>query len=387
MSSARASELFAKLADTDDNVELNAVLTELGGLMESDPSIRDFLVAHREELLGRYDVARISVASVSARLAAANLVVSDVLPYEPDTNHPEFSAAGPATEIALAALHILKYAGTMLPLDGEFIDRALDEPPDTDFGSYPAISAAAVAHLETAAYYLLDPADSHDALASEPPDQETFPPLPFPRIWLEMTHLSPYMRYRDNRESRDSRWRDLEILGIAIAEIEQGTVWDVYVAFMFDTQAEFFFLAQRISPLQVIAADSDLGSVTEPAFEKIRALAVGGVHVITARNVPVESVTLPRHQRKRLPAVFQGRQPSLYYVNLSRSGEHEAGDGSREYRVRWLVRGHWRHTLGGKTFCTCCQPRQIASWVAPYVKGPVGAPWKGRQVRRSEATA
>jgi hypothetical protein len=278
----------------------------------------------------------------------------------------------------LAALHLLRYAGDVVPLD--IGDGPLEEATDPDFANYRRVFRAAVDHLSTAAYFLLDPADSRAALLSSPPEQETFPPLPFPRIWIEMSHLTPLVRLTgDGTESHGT----LDLLGVAIAEVEQGRVWDIYLPFQFDAEAEFFFLAGRIGPSTVIVADDSLiyGDAT---FAAIREIAVGAVHLVTARNAPPEEVMLPRHQRKRLPPRPDGSSLRLYYVDLHAAGDHESASAaaSREYRVRWLVRGHWRHLLRGRTFCTCCDPPQIASWVAPYIKGPPGAPWKGKQVHR-----
>jgi len=389
----RARLLLERMDGTASPEELNKVGTELGALMHGDPDVVRFMDESYDELCARFDDARIRLAGVVAKGAAISLIANAagfarIVPPKP---HPEFAAGGPASEVALAALHFLRNASDVVPLRPEQIEEALEESEsDPDFADYQQVFAATVGHLSTASYYLLDAHDVHAALESEPPVQETFPPLPFPRIWIEMAHLQPYLRFEwDTGDEEGGRLRVLDVLGVGIAEIEQGSVWDVFVPFMFDDRAEFFVIGQRIAPGHVVAMD---GEMMEASFVPIRNLAVGGVHLITARNVPVEDVVLPRPQRKRLlrEGVLRA-QPRVYFVNLAASGEHGASyGGGREYHCRWLVRGHWRHIDGGRRFCTCCDPPQIASWVDPYVKGPTGAPWKGRQVRVQhvqEATA
>lgn len=382
----RVRAITSGVVEAKDHREVNALSEEFLELVANNPTALAEAELHLDSLVEELSKVKVKMASNGAHLAALMLLTSNSLPTA-GVAHPEFARGGPANEVALAAFHFLRFAGEILPISPEQIEAALDEPDsEPDFTDYPAVFAATIAHLSTAAYYLLDAEDSHDAIASEPPEQETFPPLPFPRIWIEMTHLQPYMRFADKREGEGGARREtMDMLGAAIAEIEQGRVWDVYFPIKFDQDAEFFVLAMRIAPGGVISCDD---MIYPQSVKEVRDLAVAGAHLITARNVPTEAVTLPRHQRKRLDAaVFPKGQPSIYFVNLSASGEHgSSGAGSREYHVRWLVRGHWRHTDSGRTFCTCCQPPQIASWVAAYIKGPVGAPWKGRQLRRTHGS-
>lgn len=55
---------------------------------------------------------------------------------------------------------------------------------------------------------------------------------------------------------------------------------------------------------------------------------------------------------------------------LDRRGSSEPAEGSREWRSRWLVRGHWHNYWEGSGTARVLVPH----WLAPYVKGPEGLP-------------
>lgn len=385
---ARFDQLFAEIDDASNKVGSNMVdfRSRLCMLLE-EPGANEYVWKHRRELDAKLDGALGNVARSIARLAALCLLVytpsSEDMDPMPDVR---LARGGPATEIALIATYLLRHAGEIVPLD--FGDGPLEEAPDPDFSNYHRVFGAFVDQLSTASYYLLDPLDTQQALASSPPELEMFPPLPFPRVWIEMTHLTPLRRLRDM--VADSTFSEeiqaLDLLGIGITEVEQGRVWDVYLPLKFTADTQFTVAAGRIAPDRIVQFD-DSFQFGDLSFTMFRSLAIGIAHLITARNAPPEPLLLPRHQRKRLPERRKDSAERLYYVNLHTAGDsHGGGGGSgqsgREYHVRWLVRGHWRHTPGGRTFCTCCETPQRASWIAPYIKGPAGAPWKGKQVHR-----
>lgn len=77
------------------------------------------------------------------------------------------------------------------------------------------------------------------------------------------------------------------------------------------------------------------------------------------------------------PAIGSGEPPELptavTIVELRRlqapPAEHDPGATGRAYTHRWLVRGHWRQQA--------CGPGHVErrpAWIAPYLKGPDGAP-------------
>lgn len=68
--------------------------------------------------------------------------------------------------------------------------------------------------------------------------------------------------------------------------------------------------------------------------------------------------------------------PTVRVVNLRRSIYAEAGasrenTGGRTYRVRWPVEGHWRNQAYGPQ-----RAYRRPTWIAPYIKGPEGAPMR-----------
>src|ERR1051326_9155839 len=107
--------------------------------------------------------------AVMGRLFAAAVLVYTPADEQPSPN-VRFAREGPATEIALAALHLLRYSGDVVPLDtGE---GPLEDASDPDFSDYQRVFRTAVDHVAGAAYYLLDPDQSRAALLSSPPELE-----------------------------------------------------------------------------------------------------------------------------------------------------------------------------------------------------------------------
>lgn len=93
----------------------------------------------------------------------------------------------------------------------------------------------------------------------------------------------------------------------------------------------------------------------------------------TANLTETEHQRTPRPERRRVErAGLPARDVRI--VRLRRSVAARAAErpgGGREYRHRWIVRGHWRQhwypSLGDH------RPR----WILPYPKGPAGAPLLG----------
>lgn len=369
-------KLLARAGGGDDDA-----LDEARALL--DKFSREQIVEYERILVARLDETMVKRAAVNAHLGGAYLAAGQPVPVD---FHAEAAkvrkGSGPSGDRILAGLLLLEHARDIVPYDERTVSKSLDPLHRPDFNDYRAVYSRAVALLRTAAYYILDARDTYDALASEPPVQETFPPLPFQRVWIEahlpgQTKATPYLRF-----SHPDGADHLEVLGVGIVEVERSRTWDLYIAFRPDREVgqDSFFFAARITPEAPVLINSE-GEVATRCFEVIRALAVGGAHLITAKNVPHADFPLPRAQRKRLRDVIPA-MPKLYYVDLSASGERDFRETGRTYHVRWLVRGHWRHMDGGQTLCTCCAPARVATWIEPYIKGPVGAPWKGRPVHR-----
>lgn len=383
----RLAELRERIdADETSEEERTACVVESLSLLK-EVSIEE-LLAYEADLNERLAAAQVGRAEAIAHLGGAYLAGGTPIPVDFHAEAARVArGGGPGGERVLAALLLLEHANDVVPSDERTVSKALDPLRRPDFTDYRDVYARAVALLRTAAYYVLDARDCYDALASEPPVQETFPPLPFQRVWIE-AHLpgqkepTPYLRF--SHPSDDDK---LDVLGIGIVEVERSRTWDLYVAFRPDSiEADSFFFAARITPQALVAYDGEDDQVARRCFEVIRSLAVGGAHLITARNVAHQDLLLPRAQRRRLRDVIPA-MPKMYFVDLAGSGESDFRETGRTYHVRWLVRGHWRHLEAGQTLCTCCNPAQVATWIEPYIKGPAGAPWKGRPVHRSSEAA
>lgn len=107
----------------------------------------------------------------------------------------------------------------------------------------------------------------------------------------------------------------------------------------------------------------------DPHAALYRAIPVEFAHLINARGVEVEEIPLARAQRRRFSR-SRLVHPKVYFVVVGETSVSEReGRSDREYHCRWLVRGHWRRFENG-----------TKTWVRPYIKGPAGAPWRGRPI-------
>jgi hypothetical protein len=107
-----------------------------------------------------------------------------------------------------------------------------------------------------------------------------------------------------------------------------------------------------------------------------RSIPIEFAHLVNARGVTVEPLGVDRAQRRRFERK-KAVHPQVYFVYIDDAVvPSEPGPGDREYHCRWMVRGHWRHYQSGD-----------AVWIRPYIKGPAGAPWKGRPIYVLEGDA
>lgn len=121
-------------------------------------------------------------------------------------------------------------------------------------------------------------------------------------------------------------------------------------------------------------------AVERVAEKNLVGFAITAAHLLTARGVRHTARTFPRAQRREMTRKLRLLQPPrVYFIELDPKGQHpEGGASDREYHVRWLVRGHWRLSAHGDTFVRAKGGPCV--WVRPHIKGPAGAPWKGRPV-------
>jgi len=240
---------------------------------------------------------------------------------------------------------------------------------------------------------------------------EELPPLPFPRCWFEVwdsDEASPLAIATHT----DPSGQDLALIGYGIVEVEQCAEWHVYGVFVLSpgwTDIEILSwdlltgegLDGVRGPLGLYGPDPDpicirvdkhmsrwVKGLDEEARGRLQLslLTPAGIaQLIDVVGSVHEVVPLPRATRRRFERRYRGAHPAVYFVNLRTAGDPlEIGHGESHYRHRWLVRGHYRRqnngrfSVPGKGTCT---------WVRPYVKGPVGAPWKGRPVYVREKAA
>jgi hypothetical protein len=218
------------------------------------------------------------------------------------------------------------------------------------------------------------------------------PPLPYPRMWIECgapTESDP-VPFPLIEPSAEPDWAS-GLWGVGITGDQNGWViaelycdpWDRQnngFIWPWDAAAKVDFEFHRVTPDgkgfypipdvdESIEGDGDRhgDQIANAMSAWATILMVQLIDVLGSRRVPMQ---IPRQTRRAHERKFGVAHPSVYFVDLDATGEDKlVGSGDRQYHHRWMVRGHWRIHSDGRR-----------SWVRPYVKGPKGAPWKGRPV-------
>lgn len=262
----------------------------------------------------------------------------------------------------------------------------------------PAVMVGTLAR--TAILFVVDHDEFQAACNSGASPTTELPPLPYSRIAVECQEDATWaVGYSDG-----SHDYDLELF--TINEEEPGKVWSVClllrVAGTYDApmqavqmftvyaggRVEFLNVRQRrdLPDLSQAENQNELRSLLDQmrpnAFEwdervyepddpvaiGARAIPIEFAHLVNARGVTVDPVAIPRPQRRRFSR-SRATHPQVYFVYIGDGTSDAGGVSDREYHCRWLVRGHWRHYADGER-----------TWVRPYIKGPAGAPWRGRPI-------
>ncbi|WP_424187647.1 hypothetical protein ACOBQX_07575 [Actinokineospora sp. G85] len=91
-----------------------------------------------------------------------------------------------------------------------------------------------------------------------------------------------------------------------------------------------------------------------------------------------EQMTAPRAARRRIERLDPVLDPTVRYIDLRRARiepsdrpDDDVGKGTREYRHRWIVRGHWRNQY----YPSRNDHRPI--WIDPHFAGPEDKPLLG----------
>lgn len=282
-----------------------------------------------------------------------------------------------------------------IPRAPQFVTDRMERELHIDGGLLRAITTGGLFLFEWE-----DVPPRNSEMFGSPTAVEHLPPLPFAKIWIELRDMRVPFRDLDGRES--------VLLGFGVSETEPAAEWEVFLA-MIDLDnlrllakarpdiseavngasivTHQVTLAVESDRVKVGLCDDDLaeiekGSVSDDDRQLVLNLCglpeylVQLIHVSGAVARPV---SVPQADLRRFERNHGVEHPSVYRIDLRGAGEGPSlgAVGGRQYHHRWLVRGHYRREdsgrfdVPGKGRCT---------WVKPHVKGPVGAPWKGRAV-------
>ncbi|HEY7417474.1 MAG TPA: hypothetical protein VH593_19990 [Ktedonobacteraceae bacterium] len=308
----------------------------------------------------------------------------------------------------LAGRRFLEAYGERLPVDEHATTRALTPLlRPTSFDNEDNVRMRdAITMLRTSSYFVVDLADMDPikdmAIDSITEEDEIIvgldlPPLPFPRIWIECC--------KGEAAVTAFRMTDLDgveynIMGWAISEIDPGNDWNVF-CFMHPIVEEpdsrnadglpvYTWSKETVSIRQLGIfptgvgidgkSDNTIQFDTEDNtswFTMMVLMPLGLAQFLTTQGVKHVKDPIPRPVRRRFARRFTFDHPQVYWVDASGAGESNPHS-QRQYRHRWIVKGHWRLSEAGTHFIK--HKGGMCTWIRPYVKGPKGAPWKGRPI-------
>lgn len=314
--------------------------------------------------------------------------------------------AGAAVNVDFSKLHAtiwLDRYGEKMPTDEERVKQALDhyETPTAEVPEWlrgiPRNFAIDMMRnlrftdlIRTGGVFVLDPADVVANMDMETMGRgygDPLPPCPFPRMFFE---------FWDDESVGLVQFRDLDgepavLSGVGIVEVIPCRRWTVYwlmpsSLFGEDEYAirEYELLTEdglvKYGTNEDEYANGPLDDREKLMWKAIAyempKLVVETVGILGAQREPVR---VPRQHRRQVERKTGVAFPTIYRVDLRGAGDTDGEEygGTREYRVRWIVRGHYRrepngeYEVPGKGRC---------GWVRAHVKGPAGAPWRGRPI-------
>lgn len=250
----------------------------------------------------------------------------------------------------------------------------------------------ALSTIRTAAIYILQddaidpPWDEFLQLVKvrETTNIQEMPPLPFPRMVIEAEKDGKPVPFHMMAKANEDTGVVICIQCLVISEIERGSRWDVVIVVEIDGKQDYFPLGLGATDAHLLTSmiehynikDNEDLSFLQYSVWMMKQMIIHMVNMATVRNAPREHVQLPRQQRRGFKRKHGVEHPQVYRIRLNRAGDPiNDGVSGWHYRVRFLVCGHWRHYQDGRK-----------AWVQPYIKGPMGAPWKGRPVHETEPT-
>lgn len=306
-------------------------------------------------------------------------------------------------DLVVPALYKI-YTDRKYPVDEQNVERCLD--PSRPFESHKGGRYAQPSHeqmiaiMRSSILHVVSAQETTAVLQSaEDYPMPELPPLPFPRIAIEAEEINGWI-------VKTEQQNQYSVYAIFISEREQGRIWDCmwywgdandYDRAYSDDEQYVPYIAWTIRAaegegIHVVSAWQDDDGIVDShisyaAAKILTKFAIELAQIISADKIPhlpIKHVSRQqrRHWQSKHPYIITTDKPRAYYVDLHSAGEtsHEEGDGSRVYHVRWLVRGHWRHLTGGPTKDGKRVFAKKSTWIKAHVKGPVGAPWKGRPI-------
>lgn len=246
------------------------------------------------------------------------------------------------------------------------------------------------------------------------------PKLPYPRMWFEARdqHGQPCPLWRGNPP--EDAWNRVdcgELWGIAISEISPGTAWAVvavrHSGWFYETHIELqkkgdeyervdsdsglMFDSHRYERLdremiQYLPPDQSHLWIkdeedrrrydSESAYRgAMMGWAVTLVDIVTARNIDLRETFLPSRAVKQLTRAAPLKKffSRVYDVSISTSSSDAKDETGNYLTVRFMVRGHWRISDSERAEWVEAKEAHCI-WIRAHIKGPPGAPWKGRPV-------
>lgn len=252
----------------------------------------------------------------------------------------------------------------------KIMERAVAHPDGALMKRQIGSSLALARFASVSILYAVDHHALVDAVRGEEGPLQ-LPPLPFPRIVFESDEPFPWPVKNEQGETV------MRMEAVAIEEQAEGSRWHGVLFYQLPGVA-INGNEERLSILHaaefVLTSSAIEWIQTDDKRERedvIRKAIVEAVHYIVAKGVTLTSIKSSRQVRRANERKGIATPEQVYWVRVADEHIHALtpGDGTREYHCRWLVRGHWRRIE---------EARRV--WVRPYIKGPAGAPWRGRPI-------
>lgn len=200
------------------------------------------------------------------------------------------------------------------------------------------------------------------------------PPCPFQSVVIDSDSENAWDLFDDSPQDKH-----LKIKVFAVIEVEEGVTWDVGFLLSSSITGHAIWVAGLIlEGGRIFEIDTiDQGKMRfvvndEVGGSALARLVIEAIHLITARGISLSPIAESRQSRRARERRGVTMPPHLYWVTVDDTLiNSKPGRGEKEFRYRWLVRGHWRHFTDERK-----------TWVRAYIKGKPGAPWKGRPVYR-----